>query len=92
MKPAIDKNKFYEILANLKLVMPSMEDEEVDQQPRALDQSHSSNYQPPETKRWSRFYSLFQTLDYCLDEPDGPWRKRYTLVPIQIALFFLAQG
>ena len=27
-----------------------------------------------------------------MDDPDGPWRKRYTLVPIQIALYFLAQG
>ena len=41
-------------------------------------------------ERWMRFYSKFVVMDQGSQE--GEWRKRYSLVPTQIALIFLAQG
>ena len=45
---------------------------------------------PTKDERWCRFYSKFIVMD--LAEQNGPQHKRYSLLPTQIALFFLAMG
>lgn len=49
---------------------------------------------PTKDERWSRFYSKFIVIDHTDEryEEEGPQHKRYSLLPTQIALFFLAQG
>lgn len=96
MSQDIGKDQLYEILADIKLVKSDFNEEEHDryQARDAEEHLYLSNYQVTETKRWSRFYSNFVTIenDSDNDQQHAQWKTKYSLLPIQIGLFYLAQG